>query len=193
MSTLEDMFYLYERNSRYYYDCVQQNKIENCEDCWSDDCFCYLKQTVLPFTIGNQNLRCSMKTKCYIRPFEECPICYDKIITKSSAFITECGHAFHKKCLFKYMEIKWLASSYLTTLKCPICRGCLGHPKFINRYNATNYISRNGLDKLEDFWLSYEYKVPVYCSNKYDHYLGMKKNCRCCRSYIANGDLLYYS
>ncbi len=28
--TAEDVFYLYERNSNYYYDCFQQGNIEKC-------------------------------------------------------------------------------------------------------------------------------------------------------------------
>jgi hypothetical protein len=106
MSTLEDVFYLYERNSRYYHDCLQQNNIENCNDCWSNECYCYQKQDVLPFTIGDQDTPCDIKIKCYIRPGDECPICFDKIITKRSAFITNCGHSYHKKMFVKMYGVK---------------------------------------------------------------------------------------
>jgi len=192
MSTAEDVFYLYERNSRYYHDCIQKNNIENCVDCWSNECYCHLKQEVRPFTIGDQYVPCDIKIKCYIKPGEECPICYEEIMTKSSAFITNCGHPFHKKCLSKYIESKWLSSSYTSTARCPMCRCSLGVPEFIQRYRATyfsyNYKNDNELDKLEDFWISKDYKLPTFCSNRYDHYLGCDKSCFICKCYIETGN-----
>jgi hypothetical protein len=194
MSTLEDVFYLYERNSRYYHNCALKN-IEDCPDCWSNDCYCHLKQDVLPFTIGDQYAPCNLKIKCYIKPGDECPICYEEIMTKSSAFITNCGHHYHKKCLFKYMETKWLSSAYLSTARCPLCRCSLGHPDLEQRYRSSyfsyNFKNDNELDKLEDFWLSKDYRLPNFCSNRYDHYLGLDKFCFICKSYREKGDLLY--
>ena len=195
MSTAEDVFYLYERNSRYYHDCVQNGNLDNCRDCWSNECFCHLKQDVLPYTIGDQYAPCSIKVRCYIRPGDECPICCEPIITKSSAFITGCGHPYHKKCLFKYMQTKWTSTKYLSPMRCPLCRCCLGHPEFVQRYRASyfniNYKNDNEIDKLEDFWVSHEYKIPSFCSNGYDHYLGMEKNCLCCEAYREKGELIY--
>jgi len=195
MSTAEDVFCLYERNSRYYHDCNLKNCIEECNDCWSNDCYCHLKQTVRPFTIGDQNVPCSLKIKCYVKPGEECPICYEEIMTKSSAFITNCGHPFHKKCLSKYIESKWLSSSYTSTARCPMCRCSLGDPDFVQRYRATyfsyNYKNDNELDKLEDFWISKDYKLPTFCSNRYDHYLGLDKFCFICKSYREKGDIIF--
>jgi hypothetical protein len=195
MSTVEDVFYLYERNSRYYYDCGLNGNIENCMDCWSNECYCYKKQEVLPFTIGDQNMPCNIKYRCYIRPGDECPICCEEILTKSSAYITNCGHYYHKKCILKYMETKWLSTSYTSTARCPMCRSSLGHPDFVQRYRANyfsiNYKNDNELDKLEDFWISCEYKLPVFCSNGYDHYLGICKNCSCCKAYREKGELIY--
>jgi hypothetical protein len=192
MSTLEDVFYLYERNSRYYHDCT---KIEECEDSYNNECYCHLKQHVIPLTIGDQYSRCNLKIKCYVKSGEECPICYDTIITKTSAFITNCGHAFHKKCLFKYMETKWLSTSYTCTARCPMCRCSLGHPEFNQRYRSSyfscSYKNDNGLDKLEDFWLTKDYALPSFCSNRYDHYLGTKKICFICKSYREKGLLIY--
>lgn len=195
MSTAEDVFYLYERNSRYYHDCLLRNCIEECQDCWSNECYCHLKQDVIPFTIGDQCVPCDIKIKCYIKFGEECPICYEQIVTKSTAFITNCGHSFHKKCLFKYIETKWLSTSYTLTASCPMCRCSLGHPEFSQRYRSNyfscNYRDDNGLDKLEDFWLCAEYKLPNFCSNRYNHYLGFDKDCFFCKSYREKGELLY--
>jgi len=191
MTTLEDIFYLYERNSRYYHDCNLKNSIEECNDCWSNDCYCHFKQEVKPFTIGDQDTPCDFKVRCYIKPGDECPICFESIMMKSSAFITNCGHHFHKKCLFKYIETKWLSSSYASTAKCPMCRCSLGHPEFIQRYRANyfsySYKNDNELDKLEDFWVTKDYRFPIFCSNSYDHYLGCEKSCFMCKHYIETG------
>lgn len=189
MSTAEDMLYLYERNSRYYHN------HKNCSDCWYEECYCHLKQEVFPLTIGDQYVPCNLKVRCYIKPGDECPICYEPILTKMSAFITCCGHHFHKKCLFKCIKTKWLSTSYTSTAKCPMCRCSLGHPEFVQRYKASyfniHYKNNNELDKLEDFWISQEYRLPEFCSNRYDHYLGMSKDCFCCKAYREKGYLIY--
>ena len=192
MTTLEDVFYLYERNSRYYHYCNLKKSIGECNSCINNDCLCHLEQEVKPFTIGDQETPCDFRIRCYIKPGDECPICYEPIIMKSSAFITNCGHHFHKKCLFKYIETKWLSSSYVSTVRCPMCRCSLGDPDFVQRYRAS-YFSHNfhnnniELDKLEDFWISKDYKLPAFCSNRYDHYLGCNKSCFVCKYYIETG------
>lgn len=193
MSTAEDVFYLFERNSRYYHDCCLKKEIENCNEYYNNECFCYLKQTVRPVTIGDQCVPCDYKIKCYIKPTDECPICFDKIMTKSNAFITHCGHHFHKKCLFKYIEKKWLSTRYTSVARCPMCRCSLGHPEFVQRYSSSyfsyQYKDDNILDKLEDFWLTADYKLPNFCSNGYDHYLGLSKECFMCENYREKGEL----
>lgn len=175
MSTAEEVFYLYERNSSVYYKEDENDNI----------------QEVLPITIGDQDVPCNIKIKCYIKPGDECPICYDEILTKSNAFITDCGHHYHKKCLFNYIHSKWRTTSYCSTARCPMCRCSLGHPDFIQRYRSSyfsyQYSDNNELDKLEDFWLSNEYKLPEFCSNNYDHYLGVNRDCCVCKSYRKNG------
>ena len=195
MSTAEDVFYLYERNSRYYYDCNLRNCIQHCSDCLNNECYCHLKQEVKPFTIGDQDVPCNFERRCYIKPGEECPICFDKIMTKSTAFISNCGHSFHKKCIFKCIESKWSSTSYTSHARCPLCRTTLGYPEFNKRYRSTYFTYNNkndkGLDKLEDFWLSKDYTLPSFCSNRYDHYLGTNNDCNICKSYIDKGDLIY--
>ena len=191
MSTAEDVFYLYERNSSYCYDCNLKNTCERDKYCCGSECYCHLQQQVKPFTIGDQYVPCDFKVKCYIKPGEECPVCYESIMTKSSAFITSCGHRFHKNCLFKYIESKWLSTSYNSTARCPMCRSSLGHPDFIQRYKSSyyslNYDDGNELDKLEDFWVSKDYLLPLFCSNSYDHYLGCDKSCFICQNYNKTG------
>ena len=126
---------------------------------------------------------------------QECPICYEEIMTKSTAFITNCGHSFHKSCLSKYIETKWLSTTYISTARCPMCRCSLGHPEFDQRYRSSyfncNHSNDNELDKLEDFWLTKDYKLPVFCSHGYNHYLGLNKNCFICKGYREKGD--YYN
>ena len=192
MSTAEDVFYLFERNSRYYYTCASKTEIENCTEYYNNECFCHLKQEVNPFTIGDQYAYCKLNIKCYIKQGDECPICFDPILNKSNAFISNCGHHYHKKCLFKVHETN-IFKSY--NVQCPMCRCSLGEPEFMQRYRSTyyhyNHKDDNALDKLEDFWLSIEYKIPNLCSNKYDHYLGLHKNCFICQQYREKGHVLY--
>ena len=194
MTTAEDVFYLYERNSNYYYNCNMRKELDKCPlKLQGNICFCENNQVVLPFTIGEQCVPCNLNRKCYIKPDEECPICFEKIIRKSNAFITNCGHTFHKKCLNKYIHIKWLSSKWTSVARCPMCRCSLGYPSFEQRYRSSYYdlISHNDneLDKLEDFWLSFEYKTPYFCNNDYAHYLGTNKNCRTCKTFRENGDI----
>jgi hypothetical protein len=188
MSTAEDVFYLYERNSRIYHD------YSDYEDCVNKTCNCYINKVVRPLTIGDQDTPCNIKYRCYIRPGTECPICYEQILTKSSAFITNCGHHFHKKCLFKYIENKRLDTSYMNVVKCPICRCSIGYPEFVQRYRSSYYSynnlhDENQLDKLEDFWLCQDYKLPDFCDNGYNHYLGLNSNCFVCKHYRNKGQL----
>ena len=196
MSTLEDVMYLYERNSRIYHDCKLKKCLESCESAWNEECYCCYKQTVFPYTIGDQTLPCSMKVRCYIRPGDECPVCLEKIYTQKTAYITGCGHAFHKSCLFNIMKTKWMSTSYAKTVRCPMCRKSLGRPDMAQRY-CSNYLSSNnhrdsnGLDKLEDYWLSNDLQMPYFCSDGYDHFLGLGKNCYICDEYREKGDLLF--
>ncbi len=195
MSTAEDVFYLYERNSRVYHDCKKNKKLNECDEYFDNDCYCHLNQDVKPLTIGDQYAPCNLKVKCYIKPGDECPICYEPIMTKKSAFITNCGHHYHKKCIHKYMETKWLSTAYVSVARCPMCRCSLGHPDIMHRYRSSYfdacYNDDNGLDKLEDFWVTKDYRLPSFCSNGYDHYLGNNKICLVCKAFREKGDLLF--
>lgn len=195
MATAEDVFYLFERNSRVYHDCKFKNKLNECENNFLNECCCHLKQYVKPFTIGDQCSPCNLKIKCYIKPGEECPICYEPIMTKHSAFITNCGHHYHKKCIHKYMETKWLSSGYISVARCPMCRCSLGHTEIMERYRSSYFDTydndTNGLDRLEDFWITKDCRLPFFCGNGYDHYLGNNNICAACKAFRENGELLY--
>lgn len=179
MATVEDVFDLYERNSYYYHNCKGTKCIQLNDDV---ECFCYLCMTVYPVTIGDATVPCSFKRKRYIKPKEDCSICLDKIVKKTDAYLTPCGHSFHKLCIFKTLENKPFSS-----LKCPNCRSKIGNPELISRYSG-----ETELDRLENFWITKELENPVFCSNKGSgpnvHYLGLNKGCNTCKNYVKYGD-----
>jgi hypothetical protein len=174
MTTLDDVFSLYEPHY------LNTNPIIKNDE-----------KIIYPTNIGDSDSVCNIKYKCYIKPGEECPICMEQILTMSNAYLSYCGHTYHKKCIYTYMKTKWESKNYYTSCKCPMCRSSLGHPDLKQRYKYSyfdiSYKCENGLDKLEDFWLSCEYKLPEYCGNNMDHYLGMKQNCKCCKLYREKG------
>ena len=183
MTTSEDVFWLYERNkNKEYNDC---NKLcKPCPNLFGTDCCCESSDPVLPITIGNQEDPCRFKVKTYIKFGEECPICFDPIEHKKNAYLTGCGHSFHRKCLFNTIQAKWETKPF-STIRCPMCRASLGYPEMFERY-LYSYDRNNSLDKLEDYWLSKEFRMPEFCSSG-KHYLGMKNNCNQCINYRNNG------
>jgi hypothetical protein len=164
---LEDIYNLYE------------NECDNDND-----------KLLIPLKIGNNEGTPKLNIKMYINPFkEECPICYEKIIRKSDAYLTECGHSFHKICILKSYEAKQLIKPN-SMFRCPYCRSSVGPDveNFGERYNifyTENYMTLsnkfkiNHLDNLENFWMRNDYIIPLICKNK--HYLGMNNNCNICR------------
>lgn len=173
MATLEDVFYLYERNKLFY---KKQKRIFEKND------------PVQPVIIGDTSVPCSLSVKCYIRQGEECPICLENIMLKKDAFLTGCGHSFHRKCLFKMFENKWNQRLF-STLKCPMCRCVLGVPTLLERYKINYQKQINHLDELENFWFTKDYEMPHYCTNTKCniHYLGMKPSCYRCKHFIEKG------
>jgi hypothetical protein len=146
-----------------------------------------MSEAVQPFTIGDQTVPCRLHVKCYLRPDQECPICLEKIASKKVAFLTGCGHAFHRKCLFTTFQMKWKQKLY-SVLKCPMCRSGLGIPVLYERY-IIDPKKMHYLDQLENFWLTKDFLLPHYCTNSKSgvHYLGMKKSCAKCKYYQKNG------
>jgi hypothetical protein len=184
--TAEDVYYLYERNTRYYYNCQFNGKT-----CPNEDvgCYCHVWEApVLPMTIGEQFVPCDFKRKVYIKPGEECAICLETIQQKSKAYLTSCGHSFHKLCAFKAYDSK-ISSRH--TFSCPLCRARLGYPEFYCRYTST--ITQNkknkcyNIDALEDFWLSKDFISVQICRNGNNHDLGMKNECYACLNYRESG------
>ena len=190
MTTAEDVFYLYERNNTYYHNCNISGTINDCPDNWSNECFCHTKQLVKPITIGNQCVPCAFKRKCYIKIGEECSICMDQILTKSSAYLTSCGHSFHKLCIFKAFEIKQ-KTKHASNFTCPNCRTSQGMDihEINERYNQSRIFMLNYLDNLENFWITKDFILTEVCSSDYKHDIGMKNDCNMCLNYRETGNL----
>ena len=178
--TIDDVFYLYERNKTIYNNCKLLNK--ECITYYDNICYCFLDENVFPITIGEQTINCMLNRKCYIKIGEECPICLEKIIYKTNAYLTGCGHAYHRLCLFKVFETQWKQKPY-STFKCCICRCYLGCPDLFERYNKNG----NELDQLENFWLSKDYIMGIFCGRN-KHYLGMNNKCKKCLIYRITGE-----
>jgi hypothetical protein len=181
MTTTDDIFWLYERNKSIYSDCIKQKK--QCINLIEDVCYCSYNDVVQPIIIGDKYVEYRYKVKSYIKIGDECPICMDPIIYKINAYITGCGHSFHRNCLFKVFETKWKNKAY-SSLKCPICRASQGFPDMLSRYNTND--NNNELDILENFWITKDYQMGTFCNTK--HYLGMKKDCLKCIKYRNTGE-----
>ncbi len=190
MTTAEDVFWIYERNSTHYYNCVKQGKIETCTTKWNNNCYCVNTQIVKPITIGEQDTDCDLKRKTYIIIGDECPICIEPIMHKIDAYLTPCGHGFHKKCLFNAFKTKW-KTKYCSQFYCPMCRSRLGQIVIESRYKISN--NNNGLDDLENFWINKDYRYCNPCMKNYKHYEGMDNNCDNCLNYRKTGLSFFYT
>ncbi len=188
MSTAEDVLYLYERNTLYYDKLNYKLNDSFLEYSIYDTDGEESNLPIFPETIGNPFFKCNFKRKVYIKPGEECSICFDKIMTKKNAYLTACGHSFHKTCLFTTYEIKRQTNPYCS-LNCPLCRAKLGLDikDLAYRYR---YIFNNQLDNLENFWIKKDFICCDICPSKNFHYIGMKNNCEDCKKY-QDGDLLF--
>jgi hypothetical protein len=182
MTTSEDVFKLYDRNkNKEYNDCIKLCK--PCPNLFSNVCYCDSLDPVLPTTIGEQDIPCRLKVKIYIKPGEECSICLESINHKSNAHLTTCGHSFHKTCIFKVFESKWIEKRKTPcSLNCPMCRKRIYEPEF-EKYS---FYSNNTLDQLENFWITKNFQTPKFCFGK-NHFIGMKPQCNKCREYINTG------
>lgn len=186
MTTLEDVYWLYDRNSSYYYDCNKLGKIDRCPDKMDDECLCNLNQHVIPSTIGNTCLPCNINRKSYIKPGEECAVCFEGMFSKENSYILECGHGFHKMCIFNCYKTKML-NKYTSSFSCPLCRRYAGCDLELL---GIKYADANpgSLDELENFWLKKDYMIADLCDNKWDHFLGMNKDCKKCIRYRVTGE-----
>lgn len=140
----DDVFWLYERNMNHYRCCATNGKtIEKCRTAWNNVCYCAEYEAVQPLTIGDQTLPCRLDVKTYIPIGEMCPICLEGIYSKNNAYLTGCGHSFHKSCIRSVLE-----TFPYKNLMCPYCRTNLGRPCPTARYGNT----QSELDCLENFW-----------------------------------------
>lgn len=183
MSTAEDVFWLYERNKNYYCNCANFGKLNSCPENIHGKCYCSYNEVVIPNTIGFTDVKCDIKRKTYIKQGEECSICLEPIMRKSEAYLTDCGHGFHKLCMFKSFQIKW-AIRKGANFQCPVCRSFLSLPHIPEKYNAFSF-DINELDKLEDFWNCIDYQLCYYCDN--NHIEGTNKDCILCTNYRKYG------
>lgn len=119
------------------------------------------------------------RKKYYIRPEQDCPICLEPILTKTSAFLTPCGHGFHKMCIHRAFETKWLTKQ--AGICCPICRYSDISDYCVEKYCCWNR-DVNQLDGLENFWMSKDIMLGTPCFNGL-HYIGFDKNCNYCKKY----------
>jgi hypothetical protein len=109
MTTGEDAFSLYERNAaNTYHDCARLNRLETCPIKWEGKCLCQFNVPVFSTTIGNAEVPCDIKRRCYVKPGQECPVCFEDINQSS---ILSCGHKIHSGCIILSKKIC-----------CPMCR-----------------------------------------------------------------------
>lgn len=128
-----------------------------------------------------RNIVDNLKVKHYIKIGEDCPICYESIFNRRNAFLTDCGHSFHYKCIIDY-DYKNIFNN--VSIMCPICRSDMGnYDDMKDRYKNSN----NVFDILEDVEMNLSFKFPKTCYNLNDrssnnHFHRMcYNNCATCR------------
>jgi hypothetical protein len=163
MATVEDVYWLYENEGKLNDDNV----------------------LLFPNVIGETGTKCSFKRKTYIIPGQECPVCMDPILRKSEAYLTSCGHGFHKKCIFDAFHAK-VENDWCCQYKCPMCRANIGDICIQEKYNSGSK-EYNKLDALENFWMQKEFMMCVLCNSDFEHYEGMKSDCHACLKYVKYG------
>ena len=188
MTTLDNIFNPYERNRWYYAD--KEGNLEICpiNICYeSGDQEISKTKTIYKTHIIKGRSRFisknvpktvyeNLKVKHYIKISEECPICYDPIIHKRDAYLTDCGHSFHLSCINAYYYKNYFEKE--GNIWCPICRSDIGTFDGLKNIYCN---SNNRLDKLEDFWNTMSYEIPRACG--YDHFTGLNDSCIECLEY----------
>lgn len=185
---------VYHRNTNYYYTCKDYKTCPSYLEFQKKICYCFQRNPIRPIIIGECGFICDNKPllnkRCYIKFGEPCTICLNSIKYKKNAWITPCGHIFHKMCLINYYrhyETNNSIQKYSNEMPCPICREglvlcCIGEDS-IDYYNELN---SNGLDRLENFWLTIENRLPELCY-KCKKILGFNKKCNKCLNYRKRG------
>jgi hypothetical protein len=135
----------------------------------------YHNETILNTLVNNRKVAsASTNIKHYIIIGSECSICYEKIITNKTAYITNCGHCYHKKCIFKYSN--QCVNKNINT-NCPLCRNSIicDDLWLYEKYNSSHK-QFNFLDKLENFNCDDKYNYDIYWC-KYCKYFKLGKIC----------------
>jgi hypothetical protein len=154
--TLDDIFTDYDnKHSHLNVSCMKQgiNGIQK-YSCIT----IYLTDDIMRHKI-KRNILDNLKVKHYIKIGDECPICYEQICNRKKAFLTDCGHSFHYKCIIDY-DYKNIFTK--NGVYCPLCRDDMGYyDDMKDRYKDSNNI----FDKLDDFELNMKLKFPKMCYN----------------------------
>lgn len=130
--------------------------------------------------ITNKSLHENLQTKHYIQIGEECPICYESILHKKTALLTNCGHAFHYKCIINY-EYHHVKEFENFDVVCPMCRQNMGYiPELKNKY----FNDCTALDKLENHNETLTITNPLFCAKCFQ-VKGFNKYCVVCSDYIS--------
>lgn len=180
----------YERNFLYYHKCKD---LKTCPNIHDNYCYCCSNAIVHPTIMADCGFLCesikpNINKKCYIQFGEICSICMEPIKTKTTAWLTPCSHAFHRKCLinnYTFRQTHKMTIPFSNEIPCPVCReghvGCCIGLETLDKYN-----SNNGLDKLENFWTTIDlvpYKLCYTCNKG----MGMNKICKTCVHYRDTG------
>lgn len=203
--TLEDVYYVHERNILFYHDCIKNKRYSTCPTKNIGLCLCKENCPIYPNKICNEytiSQKQCKKEKIYIRFGEECPICFEPIYFRNSAFLTPCGHAFHKKCLHNAHTTRLLIcdNSSEDKLYCPMCRHDVPTELFYNpmKYNINklpiekingkkncDFIKNTNFCLVADnLFENIDLCSPELCfRNKKKHYLGMDKTCKVCLNF----------
>ncbi len=218
--TLDDIFYVHERNRLFYYDCNKQKNIDKCPSKkLLGKCICTQNCPVNPNVICEEYdicLKCNphshnISKKMYIKMGEECPICFEGIYFRKNAFLTPCGHVFHKTCLHNSHISNLISKIKICeeSLACPICRFNIPTEHFYNPIKYFIYKKRieeidttnnaeiikniNFVITLDNLLENLEYNYPALCifSNNKRHFLGMNKNCAVCLKFHEGIEVLH--
>jgi len=156
MTTLEDTFNNYDNNSILISSDQQgDNKIAKYSILNYDSDFYKYESYNRKI---KRNIIDNLQIKHYIKFGEICSICFDEIVQRKNAFLTDCGHSFHYQCIINYDYINSFNSKGIS---CPICRQDIGI--YDNIKDKYKYLYNYSFDNLEDFEMNIKNKLPKVC------------------------------
>lgn len=131
--------------------------------------------------IGCSIRKYSLNNKCYINPYTAiCPICLMLINKYNNAYLTECGHAYHKTCIMTALEYSCKSLLHIR-LNCSLCRKNLDVISI--EESVQMFDINNVLDEVDNFWLTIQYNMRDICiaSTKTNrHFYACDKMCKIC-------------